>query len=171
MQNLEIILNPYIYCLLSLLFCPRLQAKQQLWVSFSQLISGDWWLLCTHKDVLNKCPWENGSLTFLLKVSKRLWPLTNTGSLLSFTELYIYIVPGYFRCSLLSLSCSTWDPVPWPRIDPGLQLWKHGILATGPPWNSSTDLSLLPNLVLYYTSLFVPYPPLSLEGFLVSPGT
>ena len=138
MQNLEIILNPYIYFLLSLLFCPRLQAKQQLWVSFSQLISSDWWMLCTHKDVLNKCSWENGSLTFLLKVSKRLSLTTykhwlSTWTFFKKNKNYL-VVPGYFSCSLWSLSCSMWDLVPWPGIDPGPQHWKQGISATGPPW-------------------------------------
>ena len=124
-----------------MVFERRLQAKQQLWVSFSQLISGDWWMLCTHKNVLNKCSWENGSLTFLLRVSKRLsWPLTNTGSPLCihwtfFKKKIIYLaVPGYFRSSLWRLSCSMWDLVPWPGIDPGPQHWKRGMLATGPPW-------------------------------------
>ena len=32
-----------------------------------------------------------------------------------------------------SLSCSMWDPVLWPGIEPGPLHWEHEVLDTGPP--------------------------------------
>ena len=34
------------------------------------------------------------------------------------------------------LSCTVWDPVPWPRIKPGPLHWEHGVLVTAPPVKS-----------------------------------
>lgn len=32
---------------------------------------------------------------------------------------------GIFHCSMRTLSCSTWDLVPWPESNPGLLHWEH----------------------------------------------
>ena len=41
-----------------------------------------------------------------------------------------------FHCSMQTLSCSMWDLVPWPGIEPGPLHWECGVLATGPPGKS-----------------------------------
>ena len=43
-------------------------------------------------------------------------------------------MPG-LHCSMQDLifSCSMWDLVPQPRIEPRPPAWEHGVLATGPP--------------------------------------
>ena len=44
-----------------------------------------------------------------------------------------------------SLSCSTWDLVPWPGIKPGASCIGNTVLATGPPGKSQTRPFLTAN--------------------------
>ena len=41
-----------------------------------------------------------------------------------------------FSCDTWTLSCSMWDLVPLPGIEPRPLHWKHGVLATRPPGKS-----------------------------------
>ena len=43
--------------------------------------------------------------------------------------LFIYL-------AVAGLSCSMWDPAPWPGIEPRPLHWEHGVLAIGPPGKS-----------------------------------
>ena len=43
---------------------------------------------------------------------------------------------GIFSCGTWTLSCSMWDLVPLPGIEPRSLHWKHGVLATRPPGKS-----------------------------------
>ena len=47
---------------------------------------------------------------------------------------------GIFSCGMWALSCSMWDLVPWPGVEPRPLHWECGVLATGPPGKSLSVL-------------------------------
>ena len=65
------------------------------------------------------------------------WTLKNWETFKNF----FFLVKIYWLCWVLIaacgiLSCSIWDLVPWPGIQPRLPALGHGVLASGPPGKS-----------------------------------
>ena len=47
-----------------------------------------------------------------------------------------FVFNNYLYLIALGLSCSMWDLVPWPGVEPGSLHWERRVLATGPPEKS-----------------------------------
>ena len=48
----------------------------------------------------------------------------------------LVVACGVFSCDMRTLSCSTWDLVPWAGFSPSPLHWELGVLTTGPPGRS-----------------------------------
>ena len=53
----------------------------------------------------------------------------------------LFLKKKFIYLTVLGLSCSMWDLVPWSGIRLGPLLWEHRVLAIGPPGKSLTFLS------------------------------
>lgn len=122
--NLEIIFNLYILFIVSFLFCYILNynfPKQPLWGSFSQFMSSTWWILCTPKDGLDKCSWQNVILSPSLLLKCHFWkgPALTTGTLfplIRFVLFFFYTSKnGIILCITTCLLCH-WNTTLWTQV-------------------------------------------------------
>ena len=74
-------------------------------------------------------------------------------------DLFLFNIYLFTYWAAPGHSCSMWNLVPWPVLEPRTPAWEHGVLATGPPGKSWIFF-----FMLLFLSMVRTYPGITKVG-------